>query len=149
MYSKKPCVTRHDFSIESTASALIPGYVLALETIHNFYIITLTVPNKFEKTFNLNLLRSQVEENTSYNSRSIFRNFRTTIFQTENKKVCHSSKVHVQYFLLDWCFTYNFLCFLACSKYFVKCLWTFVFVPTRKSSATKFTARKELEWRWF
>ena len=27
------------------------------------------------------------------------------------------------------------------SKYFMNCLWTFVFIPTRKSSAAKFTAR--------
>ena len=32
---------------------------------------------------------------------------------------------------------------------FVNCLQIFVFAPTRKSSAAKFTARKELEWRWF
>ena len=30
-------------------------------------------------------------------------------------------------------------------KYFVNCLWTFVFVPTCKSSAAKFTAKKKLE----
>ena len=32
-------------------------------------------------------------------------------------------------------------------KYFVNCLWTFVFILTHKSSAAKFTARKELKWR--
>ena len=46
----------------------------------------------------INLPRSQAEENTSYNSWSIFRNLRTTIFQTENKKACNNSKVNIQYF---------------------------------------------------
>ena len=32
------------------------------------------------------------------------------------------------------------------NKYFLNCLWTFVFIPTHKSSAAKFTARKELKW---
>ena len=31
------------------------------------------------------------------------------------------------------------------SKYFVNCPWTFVFVATRKSSAAKFPAIKELK----
>ena len=57
---------------------------------------------KFEKTFNqLSLLRNQAEENTSYNSWSIFRNLRGTIFQTKNEKVFHSSKVNIEYFWLD------------------------------------------------
>ena len=32
------------------------------------------------------------------------------------------------------------------NKYFLSSLWTFVFIPTHKSSAAKFTARKELKW---
>ena len=32
-------------------------------------------------------------------------------------------------------------------KYFVHCLWTFVFVLTRKSNAAEFTAKKKLERR--
>ena len=71
-------------------------------------------------------------------------------FKPKIKKVCHSSKLNIQYFLLQYFFTCNFSCFLACSKwYFVNCLWTVAFDPTRKSSAAKFTARKELEWRLF
>ena len=56
-------------------------------------------------------------------------------------------KVNIWCTILHRCFTYNFFYFLACSysKYFVNCLWTFVFVPTRKSNAAKFIARKELE----
>ena len=32
-------------------------------------------------------------------------------------------------------------------KYFVNCLWAFVFFPTSRSSAAEFTAKKKLEWR--
>ena len=60
-------------------------------------------------------------------------------------------KINIQYFLLHRYFTYNFFCPLVCSysKDFINCLWTFAFVPTRKSNGAKFIARKELEWRCF
>ena len=70
-------------------------------------------------------------------------------FKQKIKKSFIAIKVNIQYFLLYRCFTYNFFYFLECSKYFMNCLWTFVLVPTRKSSAAKFTARKELEWNDF
>ena len=34
----KACATKQDFSIESTASALMSGDVLEIETMCNFYI---------------------------------------------------------------------------------------------------------------
>ena len=34
----KACATGHDFSIESTASALMSGDLPGIETIYNFYI---------------------------------------------------------------------------------------------------------------
>ena len=43
-----------------------------------------------------------------------------------------------------------FFCFQAWfSEYFENCLWTFAFVPTRKSNAAKLIARQDLEWRCF
>ena len=36
--SSKACATRQCFSIESTASALMSGDEMAMETIYNFYI---------------------------------------------------------------------------------------------------------------
>ena len=96
------------------------------------------------------LLSSQAEENTSYNSWSTFRNLRATMFQTKNQEVFHSFKVNIQYFLLHWCFTYNFFCFLACSKYF---LWIvsghfYLFPHLSQVQQNSLLASKGLEWRW-
>ena len=77
----------------------------------------------------MNLLsyRSQVEENTGYNSWSISRNLRTTMFQTKNKK----SLPYYLVFFDNWIVSGHF----------------HLFPNVAKSSATKFTARKEVEWR--
>ena len=65
--------TRQDFSVkEATASALMSEYVLAMEAIYKCYIrITQTyIIQSSSKRHLMNLLsyRSQVEENTGYNS---------------------------------------------------------------------------------
>ena len=94
----KACETRQDFLIESTSSDLMSGdeREWCIECCLDIEF------KKSEKTFNqLSLLRNQAEENTSYNSWSIFRNLRGTIFQTKNEKVFHSSKVNIEYFWLD------------------------------------------------
>ena len=70
----KACATRQDFSIESTASSIMSGDVPTIEAIYNFYLrITKAIMYRIQsssKRHLINLLiRSQVEENTSYNCR--------------------------------------------------------------------------------
>ena len=67
--------------------------------------------------------------------------------QTEDKKVFHSSKLNIQFFFCYIDVLHTISSAPGMAKHFVNCPWTFVFVPTRKSSAATFTARKELEWR--
>ena len=70
-----------------------------------------------------------------------------------NIRKVHSSKGKYSVFFATLMFYIQFLLlpsmYCSYSKYFVNCLWTFAFVPTRKSNAAKFIARKELEWRCF
>ena len=86
------CTTTQVFSVESTFSALMSGDVEMLETIYNFYKNNLVHKIKSGLTA-FNQLRDQVEQNT-------ITRLRTTIFQNENTKVCHGSKVNIQYFSL-------------------------------------------------
>ena len=47
----KACATRQDFSIESTASALMSGDLLAIEAIYKFYIrITQTIMYRIQSS---------------------------------------------------------------------------------------------------
>ena len=116
--------------------------LLQIETIYNFYIrITLAIMYRFQ-SFN-QLIRVKLKKTLAiYNSWRIFRYLRTTIFQTGNKKACHNSVIFVIFM-----FYIQFI-LLPIYKNFVNSLRTFVFVPTRKSGAAKFRARKELQWRW-
>ena len=47
----KACATRQHFSVESTASAIMSGDVLAIETIYSFYIrITYTIMYRIQSS---------------------------------------------------------------------------------------------------
>ena len=89
----KACATRQDFSFGSSYSfcSNVTRCIGDGNNIQLLYKINrgynVQNPIKFEEAFNQVTQRSQVEGNTDCNPISIFRNLRTTIFQTKNKKL--------------------------------------------------------------
>ena len=69
----------------------------------------------------------------------------------KNKKGCHNSKVNLKvsiFSYIDVLHTISSASHHVDSKwYFADCIWAFVCIPTRNSSAAEFTAKKKLERR--
>ena len=95
----KACATAQFYSVQSTFSTLMSGDIQMIETIYlTFVRITWTVKSSQVWRHLINLESSWKKH---FNSWSIFRNLRTAIFQNENKKVSHSSKINNQYLVYN------------------------------------------------
>lgn len=91
----KACATTQLYSVARTFSTLMSGDVQTIETIYlTFLRITWTVKSSQVWRHLINLESSWRKH---FNSWGIFRNLRTAIFQNENTKVSHSSKINIQY----------------------------------------------------
>ena len=102
----KACATRQDFSIESTASAIMSGDVLAIKTIYKFHIrTTKTIMYRIQSSPKRHLIKLAYEGVKLKKTLAITREASSEIyvpqyFKPKIKKPFIALKLNIKYFLL-------------------------------------------------